>query len=189
MVVLEIEEIEEQEAPNGSYMWAELTTDVGSKEENRNGRGRMPQIYDPYTWDNGNPPSRQSMQAYSQTRQLQVQTPIPTQRQSMNPLVTSLSIHDDMLLKYNVQIVNGKMRYVDPTKGITVPTPTKPIIKQAQIQQPIKSANNQCTTKQCPFKKQSTPSQCAPPRPTHKTGNMFGPRRPMAPARSKKLVM
>ena len=131
MVILDIEEIEDQGSQEGNYMWAELTTDIGSKEENRNGRGQMPQIYDPYTWDNGNQQVQAYSQAYSQTRQSQVQHPNPTQRQSMNPVVTPLSIHDEMLLKYNVQIVNGKMRYVDPTKGITVPTPTKPVTKQA----------------------------------------------------------
>lgn len=181
MVVLEIEEIEDQGSQEGNYMWSELTTDVGSKEYPRNGRGRIPEIYDPYTWDNGNQPM--------QTRQSQVQNPNPIQRQSMNP--SPASIHDEMLLKYNVQIVNGKMRYVDPTKGITVPTQAKPITKQTQAptKQSIKRANDQCTTKQCPFKKQPKPSQSAPPRPTHKTGNMFGPRRTVAPARSKKLVM
>jgi len=193
MVVLEIEEIEDQGSQEGNYMWSELTTDINTKEENRNGKGRIPEIYDPYTWDNGNQPARQPMQAYSQaysqTKQSQVQHPNPIQRQPMKS--PPASIHDEMLLKYNVQIVNGKMRYVDPTKGITVPTPTKPVTKptQSPINQLKKSANDQCTTKQCPFKKQAKPSQNAPPRPTHKTGNMFGPRRPMVPARSKKLVM
>jgi len=102
-------------------------------------------------------------------------------------------VHDDMLLQYNVQIVNGKMRYVDPTKGITVPPKVQTQPQQTPTKAPItKSANDQCTTKQCPFKKpNATPNAGPNARPSVKqgSGNMFGKRGPMMLARSKKLIM
>jgi hypothetical protein len=191
MVRLDINEIEEDsyDQANNINVWSELTMDTTNQEENRNGRGRMPEIYNPYTWDNGSRP-----QAHTPIQQ-QARAQARAQVTQARPAVTTE--HDEMLLLYNVQIVNGKMRYVDPTKGITVPPKVHP--PQTPPKAPItKSANDQCTTKQCPFKKptpsstaspsiQSTPSSQA--RPTQRKGNMFGKRVAMMPGRSKKLIM
>jgi hypothetical protein len=174
--------------------------DTTNQEENRNGRGRMPEIYNPYTWDNGSRPQahtpiQQQPTRQQATRQQAIQPPIQPQARPVRPTITTE--HDEMLLQYNVQIVNGKMRYVDPTKGITVPAKAHP--PQTPPKAPItKSANDQCTTKQCPFKKPTPSSQVSPisqstpisqASPTQRKGNMFGKRVAMMPGRSKKLIM
>jgi len=200
MVRLDINEIEEEsyDQNNNINVWSELTMDTSNREEHQNGRGRMPEIYNPYTWDNGNPEPIQTKQRTMPQAVRQQVHPSPQAR----PAVTTE--YDEILLQYNVQIVNGKMRYVDPTKGITVPakvqTPTKAPI--------TKSTNDQCTTKQCPFKKptpsaatrqstatkqSATPSvatrQSVTQQVKQRSGNMFGKRVAMMPGRSKKLIM
>ena len=199
MVRLDINEIEEDsyDQANNINVWSELTMDTTNQEENRNGRGRMPEIYNPYTWDNGFRPQAHTPMKQPATRQqpIQQQAIQAIQARPVRPAVTTE--HDEMLLQYNVQIVNGKMRYVDPTKGITVPAKAHP--PQTPTKVPItKSANDQCTTKQCPFKKPTPSSKASPSiqstpisqaRPTQRKGNMFGKRVAMMPGRSKKLIM
>lgn len=198
MVRLDINEIEEDtyDQNNNINVWTELTMDTTNKEENRNGRGRMPEIYNPYTWDNGSRPQSHTpiQQPVRQPASPQVQQPqvIQVQPQVIQQAIPAIRTeYDDMLLQYNVQIVNGKMRYVDPTKGITVPPKTQH--QQTPTKAPIqKSANDQCTTKQCPFKKpNATPNAGPNARPSVKqgSGNMFGKRVAMMPGRSKKLIM
>jgi hypothetical protein len=53
-----------------------------------------------------------------QTNQLQSQ---PVKREPLN--------YDDILLKLNVQIVNGVMRYADPSKGFTFENAASPQVK------------------------------------------------------------
>ena len=193
MVRLDINEIEEDsyDQANNINVWSELTMDTTNQEENRNGRGRMPEIYNPYTWDNGSRPQAHTPIQQQATRQQPIQPQVIQARPAIS------TEYDEMLLQYNVQIVNGKMRYVDPTKGITVPPKVQ--TQQTPTKAPItKSANDQCTTKQCPFKK---PTQSINPAaktgpivatsivPTQRKGNMFGKRVAMMPGRSKKLIM
>jgi hypothetical protein len=191
MVRLDINEIEEEayDQNNNINVWSELTMDTSNREEHQNGRGRMPEIYNPYTWDNGNPePTQTKQRTMPQATRQQVQ-PSPQAR----PAITTE--YDEILLQYNVQIVNGKMRYVDPTKGITVPPKAK--TPQTPTKAPItKSTNDQCTTKQCPFKKPTpsvTPSaatrQSVTQQVKQRSGNMFGKRVAMMQGRSKKLIM
>jgi hypothetical protein len=190
MVRLDINEIEEDsyDQNNNINVWAELTMDTTNKEENRNGRGRMPEIYNPYTWDNGSRPQAQSPVQPQARAQVTQARPV-TQVIQARPTITTE--HDEMLLQYNVQIVNGKMRYVDPRKGITVPAKAHP--PQTPTKAPItKSANDQCTTKQCPFKKPTqsvVPSAATIQQVKQRSGNMFGKRVAMMPGRSKKLIM
>jgi hypothetical protein len=213
MVRLDINEIEEDsyDQANNINVWSELTMDTTNQEENRNGRGRMPEIYNPYTWDNGSRPQAhtpiQQQPARQQPARQQPARQQPTRQQPIQPQAIQViqarpaisTEHDEMLLLYNVQIVNGKMRYVDPTKGITVPPKVQTQPQQTPPKAPItKSANDQCTTKQCPFKKPTPSSQVSPISqstpisqaiPTQRKGNMFGKRVAMMPGRSKKLIM
>ena len=83
-------------------------------------------------------------------RQVSQQPPQPQPQVNKNPLN-----YDDILLKLNVQIVNGVMRYVDPRKGFTfensVITKLKPQVKpqvNASAQPLTLEEHKECRIKQ-----------------------------------------
>ena len=79
-------------------------------------------------------------------RQVSQQPPQPQPQVNKNPLN-----YDDILLKLNVQIVNGVMRYVDPRKGFTfensVITKLKPQVN-ASAQPLTLEEHKECRIKQ-----------------------------------------
>jgi hypothetical protein len=75
-----------------------------------------------------------------QTNQLQSQSQSqPVKREPLN--------YDDILLKLNVQIVNGVMRYADPSKGFTFENAASPQVKP-QVKPKVNASAQPLTAEQ-----------------------------------------
>ena len=121
--------------------WLEPETEIdGSNEPAFSTQQYNPDDFQPRT---NNASLVRASLALRQTNQAQLQQPV--KREPLN--------YDDILLKLNVQIVNGVMRYVDPRRGFTfenavitkLPAQVKPQVKP----QPLTAEEHkQCRIKQ-----------------------------------------
>jgi hypothetical protein len=138
---LTINELDDLHVSNGAYSrkvsWLEPEID-GTNEQVFSAQQYNPDDLQPR-------PNNRSLTSASlirrQTNQLQSQ---PAKREPLN--------YDDLLLKLNVQIVNGVMRYVDKSKGFTFENAAspqvKPQVKPANVKPLTAEEHKQCKIKQ-----------------------------------------
>ena len=123
---LTINELDDYHNKNVSWLEPEI--------EGTNDRTFSAQQYNP---DVLQPPSNRGSLNRRQVSQPQLQLPLqqPDKREPLN--------YDDILLKLNVQIVNGVMRYIDPRKGFTFENAAKTNAQpNSQVKPQVKSQVN-----------------------------------------------
>jgi hypothetical protein len=112
---LTINELDDLHVSNGAY--SRNVSWLKPEIEGTNERAFSAQHYNP---DDLQPRTNNASLNRIQTNQLQSQSQ-PVKREPLN--------YDDILLKLNVQIVNGVMRYADPSKGFTFENAASPQVK------------------------------------------------------------
>ena len=123
---LTINELDDYHNKNVSWLEPEI--------EGTNDRTFSAQQYNPAVLQ---PPSNRGSLNRRQVSQPQLKLPLqqPDKRDPLN--------YDDILLKLNVQIVNGVMRYIDPRKGFTFENAAKTNAQpNSQVKPQVKSQVN-----------------------------------------------